>query len=147
MTKTLTLRALDIPSVHKFGIGFDRMFDELQRLTEQQGTYPPYNIIKVSDNEFTIELAVAGFSEGEIDIQVEKNILTIKGSKIKDIDAAPVEFLVKNIATRDFEREFTLAEYVEVVDASVSNGILSVSLERKVPEQDLPKRIAITYNK
>jgi molecular chaperone IbpA len=147
MTKTLTLRALDIPSVHKFGIGFDRMFDELQRLTEQQGTYPPYNIIKVSDNQFTIELAVAGFSEGEIDIQVEKNILTIKGSKIKDIDAAPVEFLVKNIATRDFEREFTLAEYVEVVDASVSNGILSVSLERKVPEENLPKRIAITYNK
>lgn len=147
MTKTLTLRALDIPSVHKFGIGFDRMFDELQRLTEQQSSYPPYNILKISDNQFIIELAVAGFSEGEIEIEVEKNILTIKGSKIKDIDEQPKEYVVKNIANRDFDRTFTLAEYVEVVDAQVSNGILSVSLERKVPEAELPKRIAISYNK
>lgn len=147
MTKTLTLRSMDIPSIHKFGIGFDRMFDELQRLTEQQGTYPPYNIIKISENQFTIELAVAGFSEGEIEIEVEKNILTIKGSKIKDIDKQPVEYLVKNIGTRDFDREFTLAEYVEVVDANVTNGILSVALERRVPKENLPKRIAISYNK
>lgn len=147
MTKTLTLRALDIPSVHKFGIGFDRMFDELQRLTEQQSSYPPYNILKISDNQFVIELAVAGFSEGEIEIEVEKNILTIKGSKIKDVDEQPKEYVVKNIANRDFDRTFTLAEYVEVVDAQVSNGILSVSLERKIPEAELPKRIAISYNK
>lgn len=148
MTKTLTLRALDIPSIHKFGIGFDRMFDELQRLTDQPGThYPPYNIIKLSENQFTIELAVAGFSEGEIEIEVKKSILTIKGSKIKDLGSVPVDYLVKNIATRDFEREFTLAEYVEVTNATVSNGILSVALERQVPEQDLPKSIVISYTK
>jgi molecular chaperone IbpA len=147
MTKTLTLRALDIPSVHKFGIGFDRMFDELQRLTDQQSAYPPYNILKINDNQFVIELAVAGFTEGEIEIEVEKNILVIKGSKVKDIDEAPKEYVVKNIANRDFDRTFTLAEYVEVVDAKVSNGILSVYLERKVPETELPKRIAISYNK
>jgi molecular chaperone IbpA len=147
MTKTLTLRALDIPSVHKFGIGFDRMFDELQRLTDQQSAYPPYNILKLNDNQFVIELAVAGFTEGEIEIEVEKNILVIKGSKVKDIDEAPKEYVVKNIANRDFDRTFTLAEYVEVVDAKVSNGILSVYLERKVPETELPKRIAISYNK
>jgi molecular chaperone IbpA len=149
MTKTLTLRALDIPSVHKFGIGFDRMFDELQRLTDQQSAYPPYNILKINDNQFVIELAVAGFTEGEIEIEVEKNILVIKGSKVKDIDEAPkeYEYVVKNIANRDFDRTFTLAEYVEVVDAKVSNGILSVYLERKVPETELPKRIAISYNK
>jgi molecular chaperone IbpA len=147
MTKTLTLRALDIPSVHKFGIGFDRMFDELQRLTDQQSSYPPYNILKINDNQFVIELAVAGFTEGEIEMEVEKNILVIKGSKVKDIDEAPKEYVVKNIANRDFDRTFTLAEYVEVVDAKVSNGILSVYLERKVPETELPKRIAISYNK
>ena len=147
MTKTLTLRALDIPSVHKFGIGFDRMFDELQRLTEQQSSYPPYNILKINDNQFVIELAVAGFSEGEIEVAVEKNILVIKGSKVKSIDEAPKEYVVKNIANRDFDRTFTLAEYVEVVDAVVSNGILSVYLEIKVPDEKLPKRIAISYNK
>ncbi len=145
MTKTLTLRALDIPSVHKFGIGFDRMFDELHRLTEQQGNYPPYNIIKVSDNQFKIELAVAGFSEGEIEIEVEKSVLTIKGNKVKDIDATI--YLVKNIANREFERTFTLAEYVEVVSAGMADGILSISLEQKIPEQNLPKRIAISYTK
>jgi molecular chaperone IbpA len=147
MTKTLTLRALDIPSVHKFGIGFDRMFDELQRLTDQQSSYPPYNIIKINDNQFVIELAIAGFSEGEIEVAVEKNILVIKGSKVKSIDEAPKEYVVKNIANRDFDRTFTLAEYVEVVDAVVSNGILSVYLEIKVPNEKLPKRIAISYNK
>lgn len=149
MTKTLTLRSHDIPSFNKFGIGFDRMFEEIQRLTEQQsnGTYPPHNIIKIDENNFIIELAVAGFSKGEIDIQVEKNILTIRGSKVKDLDSEPKEYLVKLIGTRDFERTFTLAEYVEVKNASVSNGILSIALERKVPESELPKRIAITYNK
>ena len=147
MTKTLTLRALDIPSVHKFGIGFDRMFDELQRLTDQQSSYPPYNILKINDNQFVIESAIAGFSEGEIEVAVEKNILVIKGSKVKSIDEAPKEYVVKNIANRDFDRTFTLAEYVEVVDAVVSNGILSVYLEIKVPDEKLPKRIAISYNK
>jgi molecular chaperone IbpA len=147
MTKTLTLRALDIPSVHKFGIGFDRMFDELQRLTDQQSSYPPYNILKINDNQFVIELAIAGFSEGEIEVAVEKNILVIKGSKVKSIDEAPKEYVVHYIANRDFDRTFTLAEYVEVVDAVVSNGILSVYLEIKVPEAELPKRIAISYNK
>lgn len=149
MTKTLTLRSHDIPSFNKFGIGFDRMFEEIQRLTEQQSnaTYPPHNIIKLDDNNFVIELAVAGFTKGEIDVQVEKNILTIKGSKVKDLDEQPKEYIVKMIGTRDFERTFTLAEYVEVKEAAVSNGILSISLERKIPEAELPKRIAITYNK
>ena len=147
MTKTLTLRALDIPSVHKFGIGFDRMFDELHRLTEQQGNYPPYNIRQTSANQFIIELAVAGFTEGEVKIEVEKNVLMIKGSKVNDIDIDPLEYLVKNIATRDFERLFTLAEHVEVIGASMADGILSISLERKIPEENLPKRIDISYTK
>lgn len=148
MTKQLTLRSMDIPSIHKFGIGFDRFFDEIQRLTETQtNTYPPYNIVKVDDNNFVIELAVAGFNQGEIELQVEKNVLKVTGSKAKDLDKEEKEFVVRNIAFRDFERAFTLAEHVEVIGAEVTNGILSITLERKVPEQELPKRIAINYNK
>jgi molecular chaperone IbpA len=144
MTKTLTLRAFDIPSVHKFGIGFDNMFDSC-RLTEHQGNYPPYNIIKLSANLFKIELAVAGFTESEIEIEVEKNKLMIRGNKAKDVDK--VEYLVKNIANREFNRIFTLAEYVEVVTANMADGILSISLEQKIPDQNLPKRIAISSAK
>lgn len=148
MTKQLTLRSLDIPSIHKFGIGFDRIFDEIQRITEtQNNSYPPYNIVKIDDNNFVIELAVAGFAQGEVEIQVEKNVLKVSGNKPKDLDKVEKEYVVRNIANRDFERVFTLAEHVEVAKAEIINGILSVILERKVPEQELPKRIAINYNK
>jgi len=144
----LTLRTLDIPSIHKFGIGFDSMFDELLRITAQQNTanYPPYNIIKTGDETILIELAVAGFLEGEIDINVYDNILSIKGSKVR-MENAEWEYSYRGISMRDFSREFTLAEYVEVQDASVRNGILSVYLERKLPESKKPKQIAINYNK
>jgi len=78
MANTLTLRSIDIPSIHKFGIGFDSMLDELMRINASQVTnYPPYNIVKRSENDFDIELAVAGFTEGEIDIQIEHRVLTI----------------------------------------------------------------------
>lgn len=149
MTKTLTLRSLDIPSIQKFGIGFDNMFNEILRLTEQQGsaTYPPHNIVRLDENNHIIELAVAGFAEGEITVEVEKNILTVKGSKIRDLSEPTKEYVVRNIASRDFERSFSLAEYVEVTGAEVVNGILSIALSRRVPEEQLPKRIAISYNK
>lgn len=149
MTKTLTLRSLDIPSIQKFGIGFDSMFNEIMRLTEQQGSasYPPHNIVKLDENNHVIELAVAGFAEGEISVEVEKNLLTVRGSKVRELSEPAKEYVVRNIASRDFERTFSLAEYVEVTKAEVVNGILSISLNRKVPEEQLPKRIAIDYNK
>jgi molecular chaperone IbpA len=83
MTNTLTLRSFDVPSIHKFGIGFDSMFDELLRVSNQQSTqnYPPYNVVKHSEDKFVIELAVAGFREGDITVTVEKNILTIEGDR------------------------------------------------------------------
>ena len=107
MTRTLTLRSLDIPSIHKFGIGFDNMFDELMRMNSQQGqnNYPPYNVVKLSDDNFYIEVATAGFSEGEIYIQLDNRLLTIKGSKKRE-DAMP-EYLHQGISNRDFVREFT----------------------------------------
>jgi molecular chaperone IbpA len=145
MTKTLTLRSLDIPSIHKFGIGFDNMFDELMRMNSQQSlNYPPYNIVKNTEDSFDIEVAVSGFSEGEIEVNLDNRVLTIKGQKNEDLVA---EYLHKGISTRDFVREFTLAEHVEVIHASQKDGILTINLERIVPEEKKPKAIAINYTK
>ena len=145
----LTLRSLDIPSIHKFGIGFDTMFDELMRSTAQQSNnnYPPYNIVKHSEDHFSIELAVAGFKEGDIDVQVEKNQLTVQGSKSISIDTPNTEYLHRGISARNFVRNWTLADYVEITGATVADGILTIDLERKVPEEEKPKKIAITYTK
>jgi molecular chaperone IbpA len=149
MTNTLTLRSFDIPSIHKFGIGFDSVFDELLRASAQQGNqnYPPYNVVKHSEDKFVIELAVAGFREGDITVTVEKNILTIEGDRFETETEANVEYLHRGISSRSFTRTFTLADYVEVVNASSDSGILSITLERKVPEELQPKKIAITFNK
>ena len=144
----LNLRSLDIPSIHKFAVGFDHVLDELLRQTSAQtGTnYPPYNIVKYSDDKFAIELAVAGFKDDDIDITVEKNQLTIKGEKIVSSEEG-IEYLHRGISARNFLRTWTLAEHVEVRSAEIKNGILIVQLERKVPEEQRPKKIAITFNK
>lgn len=148
MTNTLTLRSFDIPSIHKFAVGFDNVFDEILRLSNQQGNqnYPPYNIVKHSDNKFVIELAVAGFKEGDISVTLDKNTLTIEGSQSVDLDTN-VEYLHRGISARNFTRTFTLADHVEVVDAVVTNGIMGITLERQIPEELQAKKIAITYNK
>ena len=151
MTNTLTLRSFDIPSIHKFGIGFDNIFDELMRVSSQQSqqNYPPYNVVKHDENTFVIELAVAGFREGDINITVDKNVLTIEGQQIESLDelSQEIEYLHRGISSRNFTRTFTLADHVEVIEAQSVNGILSITLERKVPEELKPKKIAITFNK
>lgn len=148
MTRELTLRSLDIPTIHKFGIGFDNIFDELMRVNAQQTNtnYPPYNIVKHSEDAFAIEIAVAGFREGDINITVEKNVLTISGEQtiVRDQE---LEYLHRGISARNFTRTFTLAEHVEVLGAKAENGILKIELERQVPEEQKPKTIAIAYNK
>jgi len=148
MTNTLTLRSFDIPSIHKFAVGFDGVFDEILRLSNQQKdtNYPPYNIVKHSDNKFVIELVVAGFKDGDITVTVDKNLLTIEGAQAVDLNTN-VEYLHRGISARNFTRTFTLADHVEVVDAVVTNGIMGITLERKVPEELQPKKIAITFNK
>jgi molecular chaperone IbpA len=151
MTRELTLRTLDIPSIHKFGIGFDSILDELMRVNAQQTNtnYPPYNIVKHSEDAFAIELAVAGFREGDINITLEKNVLTIKGQQTESLDELEkeVEYVHRGISARNFDRTFTLADYVEVLGAKAENGILTIELERQVPEEQKPKTVAITYNK
>jgi len=146
MTNTLTLRSLDIPSIHKFAVGFDNMFDDLLRTSQANTNYPPYNIVKHGDDNFAIELAVAGFKDGEINIQVERNQLTVKGEQAIDLDNQ-IEYLHRGISARSFSRTWTLADHVEVAGAKSENGILTISLERKVPEEQKPKSIAITYTK
>lgn len=151
MTNTLTLRSFDVPSIHKFAVGFDNIFDEIMRVSNQQSTqnYPPYNVVKHTEDKFVIELAVAGFREGDITVTLEKNLLTIEGNRFETETNAetPVEYLHRGISSRGFTRTFTLADHVEVVDASSQDGILSITLERKVPEELQPKKIEISYNK
>ena len=145
-SRTLTLRSLDIPSVHKFGIGFDSAFNELLRMSEQQSNvnYPPYNIVKQTEDRFYIEVAIAGFEEGEIKISVENNTLTITGENLTPTDPNVV-FLHRGISARSFDRSFRLGEHVEVLEAQTKNGILTVYLERRVPEALLPKTIDIKH--
>lgn len=149
MTNTLTLRSFDVPSIHKFAVGFDNIFDEILRVSNQQSTqnYPPYNVVKHSEDKFVIELAVAGFREGDITVTIGKNLLTIEGNRFETESEVPVEYLHRGISSRGFTRTFTLADHVEVVNAISQDGILSITLERKVPEELQPKKIAIAYNK
>lgn len=146
--KTLTLRSFDIPQLHKFGIGFDNLFNDLERVMQVQGTsnYPPHNVIKTGEHTSVIEIAVAGFAEGEIDIALDNRLLTITGAQTQN-EPTVYEYLHRGISRRDFKHTFTLAEHVEVKGAFIKNGILTVSLEREVPEEARPKSIAITYTK
>ena len=148
MTKTLTLRGFDIPSIHKFGIGFDNMFDELMRVSAQQSTsnYPPYNIVQISEDEYMISLAVAGFGLDNLSVTKDKKFLIIEGKEYQlDSEKIVPNYLHKGISNRDFRREFQLADHVEISNAHLELGILSVYLKREVPEDAKPKTIAITY--
>lgn len=146
MTKTLTLRSLDIPQLSKFGIGFDNMLDELFRINQHQtGNYPPHNVIKTGEDTLTIEVAIAGFSEGELTINLDNRILTIEGVKVRE-EIVNYEYLHRGISNRDFKQSYTIAEHVEIVRASIKNGILSIFLERRIPEEKKPKQIPISYD-
>jgi molecular chaperone IbpA len=151
MTKTLTLRTFDLPAIHKFGIGFDNLFDDLMRVNAQQSNnnYPPYNIVQVNDDEYMISLAVAGFGHDNLTVTKEKNFLIIEGmhsvAKLADEDNANYTYLHKGISERSFRREFQLADHVEIGNAHLELGILSIHLKREVPEEAKPKTIAISY--
>ena len=148
MTKTLTLRSFDLPALTKFGIGFDNMFDELMRVSAQQSStnYPPYNIVQINDDEYMISLAVAGFGLDNLSVTKDKKFLIIEGKEYQsDSEKIVPNYLHKGISNRDFRREFQLADHVEISNAHLELGILSVYLKREVPEDAKPKTIAITY--
>jgi len=147
MTKTLTLRSFDIPALTKFGIGFDNMFDELMRVSAQQSStnYPPYDIVQINEDEYVISLAVAGFGPDNIDVTKEGNYLVIEGVPVLQLE--DINYLHKGISTRNFRREFKLADHVEIENCNLELGILSIKLKRTIPEEQKPKKIAINYNK
>ena len=138
------LTTLDLPQFHRASIGFDRMFQELDRVFENSKSsgYPPYNIVQISDDEYMISIAVAGFTMDNLDITKDRNILRIEGSSPESDEE--VIYLHKGIGSRNFRREFTLADHVEVKSAELELGMLNIRLERNVPEEMQPKKIAIT---
>ena len=150
MTKTLTLRSFDIPSLTKFGIGFDNMFDDLMRVSAQQSStnYPPYDIVQVNDDEYMISVAVAGFGYDDLAVTKDKKILVIEGKHSRETvenEDSIAKYLHKGISERSFRREFQLADHVEITGAHLELGILSIHLKREIPEEAKPKTIAITY--
>ena len=147
---TLTLKAFDIPTIHRYSVGLDEMFDTLVRSVNAgaNSNYPPYNIIRHDENRYSVELAVAGFREDEIEITVHEGYLTVEGqqkTRTSDVDG-PV-YLHVGISQRDFRKTWPLGNHVEVSGANFSDGILTVNLERIVPEEMKPKKIAITSKK
>ena len=124
-------------------VGMDSFFRGLRETSNfTNQSYPPYNVEKISDNEYNIVIALAGFSKDEIIITQEKNILKIE-AEIENNDQDR-DYVYKGIARRSFKRQFTLAEYIKVVDASMENGLLTITLEKEVPKADQPKLISIS---
>ena len=133
----------DTQALNRALIGFDQLFNNVERrfANQVQNNYPPYNVLKHDDNHFEIEIAVAGFEKEDIKIEVDQDQLIIKGQRLKDDDSD--KYLHRGLAARDFERSWTLAEYMEVGDAELTNGILRVKLTRIVPDALKPRLIAI----
>ena len=139
------LTTLDLPHFTRATVGFDRLFDEIQReFANSKGIgYPPYNVAEINDDEWMISIAVAGFGMDNLDITVDNQTLTVEG--IAPVGGEDVKYLHKGIAGRNFRRQFTLAEHVEVADATLELGMLNIHLVRNVPEELQPKKIAINY--
>jgi molecular chaperone IbpA len=137
------LTTLDLPNFHRATIGFDRLFNEMETRFANSASngYPPYNIAQINEDEYMISLAVAGFGMDNLEITKDGNILRVEGTAPKGGDE--VNYLHKGIGGRNFRREFTLADYVEVANATLELGMLNIHLKREVPEALQPKKIAI----
>jgi molecular chaperone IbpA len=134
------MRDIDFSPYFRSTVGFDRLFDMLQQATDVGSGFPPYNIERTDETHYRITLAVAGFSEKDLNVELRDGMLTVTG---KGEDAQKQAYLYQGIAGRAFERRFQLAEHVEVRAAKLENGLLHVDLERIVPEEKKPRRITI----
>lgn len=137
MTRVTTL---NLPEFHRSILGMDRLMNDFNRL--DNSGYPPYNIESIGEDKYQITLALAGFKREELDITVKEGLLTVEGKKA-EIEEEGRQFIHKGIGNRAFQRQWKLAEYVEVVDATMEDGLLFVLLERQVPEEKQPKTITI----
>lgn len=138
------MRTIDLTPLYRSSIGYDRLASLLDNMFRDTSTpgYPPYDIEMVDENHYTISLAVAGFKNNELNIEVERGVLTVRGEKSADSESC--SYLYQGIAAGAFERKFNLAEYVEVTNAKLTNGLLTISLKREVPETMKPKHITIS---
>jgi len=137
------MNRIDLTPLYRSSVGYDRFGSLLDAAFQTEKTsagYPPYNIEVVEENSYAITIAVAGFKEAELDIQVENGVLTVRGKKEA---ASETTFLHQGIASRSFERKFNLADHIEVTNADLQDGLLTVSLVKEVPEAMKPKSIAI----
>ncbi len=139
------MNTIDLTPLYRTMVGFDRMaamIDNASRLDGAQG-YPPYNIERVGEDAFAIEIAVAGFGDDDLEIETKDGLLTVAGRKGDDEDVDTREFLHRGIAERGFLRRFQLADHVVVTNAELRNGLLRVALLRELPEAKKPRKIAI----
>lgn len=143
MTK---LTHLDLTPFYRHSVGVDRLFDRIVNQIDMAstGNYPPYDIIRIDDNTYEIRLAVAGFQQSDINVEYHEGKVTIRGAQSVG-NQEDVEYLHHGISNRSFTRTFTLADYVEVKNAVMKDGILTLFLVRELPESQKPKNIAITY--
>ena len=138
------MRTFDFSPLYRSTVGFDNLstlLDSVSQWDKNQPSYPPYNIELVEDDCYRISMAVAGFVQEELDIQVEKQILTVTG--LKPAENKDRNYLHRGIAARNFERRFRLADYVKVTTARLENGLLHIDLQRELPEAMKPRSIEI----
>ncbi|TVO77755.1 Hsp20 family protein [Sedimenticola selenatireducens] len=137
------MRTYDLSPLFRSAIGFDRLANTLESIhnTNSSGGYPPYNIELVDENQYTITMAVAGFTADDLEIEVEQNKLRITGQKKEDENGR--QYLHRGIANRNFERSFQLADHIKVASANIQDGMLYLELVREIPEAMKPRRIEI----
>ena len=132
-----------LSQLNKALIGFDRMFNTVENRFQNGINYPPYNVIKHSDNSYEIEIAVAGFSIEDIEVEVDQNELTIRGQRKQEEENADKEYLHRGLAYREFQKSFTLAEHMQVGEAVIQDGVLSIKVTRLIPEALKPRKIQV----
>jgi len=137
--------AFDFAPFRRSSVGFDRLFDMLENSSfgQAQENYPPFDLIKLGDNDYRIELAVAGFKPDEIDITAQQNVLVVSGRKSEESEQKGSDYVYRGIANRSFERRFALADHIQVRGADLKDGLLAIELVREIPESMKPKKISI----
>jgi molecular chaperone IbpA len=139
------MRGFDLSPLYRSTVGFDRLFGMLDQVSNPENGYPPYNIERTGEDTYRVTLAVAGFGESELNVEVKQNSLTVKGEKAAE-QKTENEVLYRGIAGRTFERRFQLADHVVVKGANLQHGLLHIDLVRVIPEAMKPRTIAIGGN-
>jgi molecular chaperone IbpA len=137
----MTKFSLSIPELHRSVIGFDRLFEQAERRLQNLTQYPPHNIVKVSESDYEIEFAVAGFQRDELSVELHEGVLTATGEHKLNQDR---HYIHQGIANRHFKKSLQLGEYMEIVGAQLENGILVVHVEHQLPDAKKPKQIEIS---